>query len=172
MKRILGIGAAALLAGCSTETVAPNGLTEVPGALVVTGWTSGVPLNAGTGGNVQWSTSLTAGDIGPAQVIVAPDTVSVGEPFEVTTYTIGLSGCWRGDGQTTQLQGSVVEIRPYDSHSGSELCTGMIVFIDHRSTLQLSSAGEWTLRVQGRRLRVGDETWWEPIAAEKSIHVR
>jgi hypothetical protein len=171
-RRMIGIAAAlVLLASCGEETTGPDD-TRMPGALAVSGWTAGVPLAAGNGGNVTWGPGIQASDIAPAQVIVAPDTVTAGVPFEVITYTVGVSGCWRSDGQTVTMLGRTVRLRPYDSHSGSEVCTGALQFLEHRSTLVLGQAGEWTLRVEGRRLRLHDEVWDEPISAERAIIVR
>ena len=86
--------------------------------------------------------------------------------------TVGPSGCWRSDGQSVATFGRTVLLRPYDSHSGSEVCTAALVFPAHRSTVVLYETGEWTLRVDGRRLRMGDDAWDEPISAERSIVVR
>jgi hypothetical protein len=105
-------------------------------------------------------------------VLQAPDTVDAGQAFEVRTNTVGPNGCWRSDGQTVGKVGRVVVLRPYDSHSGSEVCTEALVYLSHSSTLVLDEPGEWTLRVNGRRLRMGDEVWSEPIWAARSIVVR
>jgi hypothetical protein len=159
------------VAACADE---PTGLMEVrvPGALVVSGWIGNVPLNAGLGGDVIWATPPQTFDIVPAEVIVAPDTVEAGRAFTVTTYSVGPSGCWRSDGQTVASYARVVVLKPYDSHSGSEVCTELLLFLAHSSSVVLPDTGEWTLRVEGRRLRLRDDVWDEPISAEKTIVVR
>jgi hypothetical protein len=168
---IAGAAALLILGGCASELAAPRE-TRAPGALLVSGWTAAIPLNAGPGAGLLWSDVIEQGEIGPPQVIEAPDTVAAGAPFEVATWTVGTSGCWRGDGQTVERWERTLVLRPYDSHSGSEVCTGMLLFIAHRSTVVLVEPGEWTLRVHGRRLRMGDVVWSEPITAERPIHVR
>lgn len=160
-----------LLAGCSGELAGPEGGRH-PGALVVVGWTGNVPVNLGSDDGVVWGQQPGEGDITPPKVLVAPDTADAGIAFEVTTYTVGSNGCWRSDGQTVTTIGRVVVLRPYDAHSGSGVCTMALVFPAHRSTLVLTEAGEWTLRVEGRRVRMGDDVWEEPISAEKTIIVR
>lgn len=161
-----------LLAACEAEIGGPTLLMRVPGALLISGWEGNVPRYAGTGGDVEWDEPPAQGDIAAPQVIVSPDTVDAGAAFEVRTYTAGPSGCWRADGQTVQVVDRTVVLKPYDAHSGSEVCTGALVFPEHRSTVALPESGEWTLRVDGRRLRMGDEVWEEPVSAERSIHVR
>jgi hypothetical protein len=174
MKWTRMAAAGLIAAGVAACTDEPLALVEMraPGALVISGWIGNVPLNAGTGGNVTWAKTPETTDVAPAQVIVAPDTVAAGTPFTVTTHTVGPSGCWRSDGQTVASHDRVVVLRPYDSHSGSEICTEMLLFLAHSSTVVLQAAGEWTLRVEGRRLRLRDDVWDEPISAERTIVVR
>ncbi|HEX6308061.1 MAG TPA: hypothetical protein VFZ69_07730 [Longimicrobiales bacterium] len=160
----------ALLAACS-EVAGPEGWRQ-PGVLLVSGWPGNVPLSAGTGAGVTWSVAPGETDIAPPQVLVAPDSVGAGQPFEVVTYTVGPSGCWRGDGQSLALDGRTVLLRPYDEHSGAEVCTMALHFMAHRSTMALSETGVWTLKVEGRRLRMGDDVWEEPIWAERTLVVR
>lgn len=165
------LAAIGLLAGCSSEATAPDGWRQ-PGVLLITGWTGTVPTYLSNGEGVQWNRPTGPEDFSAPEVITAPDTVDAGVAFEVATHTVGPSGCWRSDGQSVTIFGRTVLLRPYDSHSGSEVCTGALVFPVHRSTVQLYETGEWTLRVEGRRLRMGDDAWDEPISAQRSIVVR
>jgi hypothetical protein len=147
---------AALLSACSAEVAGPGPMRE-PGVLVISGWAGDLPLHFGTGEGLYWTRPHDSGDYTAPQPLVAPDTVAAGATFEVRTHTVGPNGCWRSDGQTVASYGRVVVLKPYDSHSGSEVCTEQLAVLSHASTLVLDEPGEWTLRVDGRRLRLGDE---------------
>jgi hypothetical protein len=171
-RRMLSLALpAVLLAACAGEIAGPGG-RRAPGVLLVSGWSGTVPLKAGSGESLEWNLPRESSDFTAPAVLVAPDTVEAGEPFEVTTNTIGMNGCWRSDGQTTARLGRTAIVKPYDSHSGSEVCTEILLYLAHSSTLVLEEPGEWTLRVDGRRLRVGDDAWEEPISAKRTIIVR
>lgn len=171
-KRAMSVGVAALLlVGCAGDLSGPGAYRDV-GVLVISEWSGGVPVNIANGEGVDWNRPVGGGDYTAPDVLVAPDTVEAGEPFEVMTHTVGTSGCWRSDGQSVAAAGRTVVLEPYDSHSGSEVCTEALVFLAHSSTVVLSEVGEWTLRVDGRRLRMGDDVWDEPISAERAIVVR
>lgn len=175
MGRNMALGAVmslALLAGCSVEVAGPESWRQ-SGVLLISGWSGATHTALRQGaGDVVWGWQPGQTDYSAPQVLIAPDTVTAGEPFDVTTYTVGVSGCWRSDGQSVSVVARVVVLKPYDLHSGSEFCTAALVFPAHRSTITLAEQGEWTLRVDGRHLRLGEETWEEPISAEKTIFVR
>lgn len=175
MNRWLSLAGAALSVGllgaCAGEVAGPAGARQ-PGVLLISGWSGTVPVNADNGGGVTWNRPTESADYSAPQVLVAPDTVLAGVAFEVTTHTVGPNGCWRPDGQTAASYGRRVVLKPYDAHSGSEVCTLALTFLAHSTTLVLEDAGEWTLRVDGRRLRMGDDVWEEPISAERTIIVR
>lgn len=160
-----------LLASCTGEVSGPEGWTR-PGVLMVSGWTGSVHWDPGPDSGLVWESQPGPDDLTAEEVLVAPDTVEVGEAFQVVTYTIGPSGCWRSDGQTVSTNGRIVVLQPRDSHSGSEICTGALVFLAHASTLVLTEPGEWTLRVDGRRLRLTEPQWDEPVSATRTIIVR
>lgn len=166
-----GLAAIGLLAACSGDATAPESWRQT-GILLISGWTGNRPANLSNGDGLLWNRPTGPADFSAPEVLTAPDSVDAGVPFEVTTHTVGPSGCWRSDGQSVTTFGRTVLFRPYDSHSGSEVCTGALVFPAHSSTIVLYEAGEWTLRVDGRRVRMGDDVWDEPISAERSIVVR
>ena len=167
-----GVLVLALVAGCSAEPAEPDGW-RAAGVLAVSGWTGTMPTRAGQGtGELVWDQPPGANDLTAPKILVAPDTVDAGKPFEVITNTVGMNGCWRADGQAVKISGRTVELEPYDAHSGSEICTQILLFLEHRSTLVLNESGTWTLRVSGRRVRIGDEIRDEPITAEKTIVVQ
>jgi len=159
------------LASCTSGVSEPEGWTR-PGALMVSGWTGSVHWDPGQGSGLAWERQPGPDDLTAEEVLVAPDTVEAGEAFQVTTYTIGPGGCWRSDGQTVSTNERIVVLRPHDSHSGAEICTDALFFLAHGSTLVLTEAGEWTLRVEGRRLRLAEPLWEEPVSATRTIIVR
>jgi hypothetical protein len=160
-----------LLASCTSDVSRPEGWSK-PGVLMVSGWTGSVHWDPGQGSGLVWERQPGPDDLTAEEVLVAPDTVEAREAFQVTTYTVGPSGCWRSDGQTVSTNERIVVLRPHDSHSGSEICTDALFFLAHGSTLVLTEAGEWTLRVDGRRLRLVEPLWEEPVSATKTIIVR
>jgi hypothetical protein len=168
----------ALLAGgatACTDAFAPELHAEgpVPGVLQLDHYTGAVPavLSGASSPVVRWS-STREGVVVPPQAIVAPDTVDAGVPFEVTTYTIGESGCWSAGHQEVQVGSGVVELRPFDVHSGNDICTLILLLLPHRSELVIPEAGEWVLRVNGRRARFGQLSSFVPVSAERTIVVR
>lgn len=163
--------AVGILTSCTSDVSGPEGWTR-PGALVVSGWTGSVPLNFGQGSGLAWERQPGPDDLTAEEVLVAPDTVEAGEAFQVTTYTVGPGGCWRSDGQTVSTTERTVVLRPHDSHSGAEVCTAALFFLDHGSTLVLTETGEWTLRVEGRRLSLAEPLFEEPASATRTIIVR
>lgn len=159
------------LASCTDGVAGPEGFRQ-PGVLVISSWPGTVPTNLSHGEGVDWEWQPGPDDLTATEVLVAPDTVEAGEAFQITTHTVGPNGCWRSDGQVVNTLGRIVLLRPYDSHSGSEVCTEMLTFLPHASTVVLYETGEWTLRVDGRRLRLGDTVWEEPVSARRTIIVR
>lgn len=161
--------AGTMITGCS-EAAGPQAGDPQPGVLQVLDYTGNEPKLADP--TVVWSVGPTEGAFVPPLVLDAPDTVAVGAPFDVTVTTIGMSGCWAAAGQDMEVDGGIVELMPMDVHSGAEVCTGILLFLSHTSTVTLDSPGEWTLRVRGRRVRQHDVTWQEPVSAERAVHAR
>jgi hypothetical protein len=167
----------ALLAGTTacTDALSPDvyGEGPVPGVLQLDHYSGPVPvvLNGASSPLVRWS-STRDGVVVPPQAIEAPDTVDAGVAFEVTTFTIGETGCWSAGHQDVQIGSGVVELRPYDVHSGNDICTLILLLLPHRSELVIPEAGEWVLRVIGRRARFGQLSSFVPVSAERTIVVR
>jgi hypothetical protein len=127
--------------------------------------------SGGAGGEspVRWS--LPPGDFStPPEVLDAPGVAVVGVPFDVVVYTVGPNGCWSADGIDVEVVGRVVELTPWDLHSGAEACTMIFGYLGHPTTLTLVEPGVWTLRVRGRRVR-GDGSLDDTVTAERTLVV-
>lgn len=163
--------AAGFLVATCTDPAEIGGDSRHLGILQLEG--SSNPSGASNGDNaVHWDPTPSAGDITPDPVLVAPDTIAAGQPFNVTVHTIGESGCWGADGMKLSPFGRTVELKPYDVHSGHEVCTAVILNLEHGTSLTLDEPGEWLLRVSGRKARRGDESWEIPVKVEKTIVVQ
>lgn len=175
MRRVLTPFTAAMtiasLVGCS-ETTGPDGSERALGILQIES-DAGPSLQASAPSNdaITWSRPPDEGTTYPPSVIEAPDTVEVGQTFQVTVHTIGPNGCWSPDGLDVVESARVIELTPWDRNSGADFCTLVLGFLPHAANLTLDEPGEWTLRVTGRRVRGGgglDDT----VTAERKIFVR
>lgn len=157
---------AAIAAGCSDATGPDPSLREVgilqlvPMAATMEGATS--PDSA-----ISWDRPPGDSTYTAPQTIVVSDTVVVGEAFSVIVYSIGVNGCWGPDGQDDTVTGRVIEITPYDLHSGADACTEMLIFLPHEETFTVDQPGEWTIRARGRLVRAGDPDSSTPVVAER-----
>ena len=119
-----------------------------------------------------WTVAPREGVLVPPNALAAPDTVTAGEPFDVVVTTIGMNGCWTAGGQSWRTRQNVIEITATDVHSGANICTEVLSFLEHTSSVTIAHPGIWQLRVQGRRVRQGDHAWEEPVSASRQIFVR
>jgi len=160
-----------LIGGCR-ESVGPDAGVRMRGLLQysLTG-VSPAPAPGDPGDPIRWSVPPASGVIYFEDAIEAPDTVSVGVPFEVAVHTVGPNGCWRADGTDVVPSNRIIEITPWDVHSGAEVCTLVIGYLRHAFELRLEQAGEWTLRATGRVV-YGDEWTGVPITAERTVIAR
>ncbi|MGH7459264.1 MAG: hypothetical protein ACREKN_09340 [Longimicrobiaceae bacterium] len=87
------------------------------------------------------------------EVILAPDTVRAGVPFEVTVRTYGV-GCDRADAADTELIGGTAAIFPYDLTLSSPnlTCPGEIRRLARSVLIRFASPGVAVLRVRGRKV--------------------
>ncbi|HUF69749.1 MAG TPA: hypothetical protein VMM79_13985 [Longimicrobiales bacterium] len=158
--------------GCAETTAVDFATIARPGILQLRDYAgAGTMWESARDTTVRWTESPAQGTIVPAEVLVVPETVSVGQPFGVRVTTIGDSGCWRAESEGTAISGHTVELTPFDAHSGHDICTTALVGLLHEWRLTLDSPGEWTVRVRGRIARYGDDTWETPVAVEKVIVV-
>jgi hypothetical protein len=123
-------------------------------------------------GIVEWSQSNVQTFADPAMgVITAPDTVTAGQPFQVTITTTGASGCWRAAGAEKAVQGNLATITPFDRVEG-EVCTGALVSLPRSVELRFDTRGEATIRAYGRRVVDGNLNAATERTVEKRITVR
>jgi hypothetical protein len=102
-----------------------------------------------------------------------PDTVAVGQPFTIAVRTLGMDACWQADGQDSVVNDRIIEITPYDRGAGTDrACGEMVVTLTHEQTFTVQTAGEWTIRARGRRVRADDPDAVTPVAAERVIIAR
>lgn len=161
----------ASLAACS-EMGTPSLLSVSPGILQLSG-VPAVPQESPTGNaGVAWTVPPGEDTRVPDQVLAAPDTVAAGEAFLVRVRTIGENGCWRAQRQELSVSGRIAELRPFDAHSGARVCTDVLLYLEHASTLTLHERGDWVLRVSGRRVAAGGSGKDVGVSAEKRIVVR
>jgi hypothetical protein len=165
MLLALAVGSAA----CS-DMSAPEAGTAHPGVLQLEGY-SGATFGDHDAA-LTWTVPPSPQVLVPARILEAPDTVDAGESFEVMVTTMGLNGCWSAAGQTVGRKAGVIELTPSDAHSGAAVCTRVLLELAHRSSVSIDTPGEWILRVQGRRVRQGNDTWDKPVAVERGIVVR
>jgi len=165
---ILGVFATA----CAESNTGPSDVGPQTGVLQLERYVGTITnVEGSTDGALRWTVD-PVDVVAPPRVIVVPDTVDLGAPFDVTVFTIGESGCWSAAGQEVSVSGRVVELRPYDVHSGAEICTLVLGYLRHGAILRLHEEGEWVIRVYGRRVRHGDDSWEAPVSVEKTIVVR
>ncbi|MBW3573106.1 MAG: hypothetical protein KY467_18575 [Gemmatimonadetes bacterium] len=119
IHRILQVSAAALLAGCSV--LGPDGGERL--------------------GVIQILPSS------PAEVSV-PQNAQRGEAFTVTVITHG-GGCLSKGPTRVRTTGATAEVRPYDVHSGANVCPADIQLYQHTATLRFSDPGTATVHFVG-----------------------
>ena len=90
-------------------------------------------------------------------VIEAPDTATVDEPFFVTVNTYGAK-CYSADSMTMESSGDVLELVPYDRQDTSYACPAVQVRLKHTADVVFPTSGTKILRVRGRRVEQQDDT--------------
>jgi len=163
------LGMALVTVACS-EAAGPVPGLETLGILQVVEYQGG--LLVGPDETVHWSVPPGIGVLAPPRVLVAPDSVTAGVPFDVRVTTIGMSGCWSGAGLWARPVEGGFDLIPTDVHSGASFCTEIALYIGHDARITIDTPGEYTLRVKGRRLRQGDAEWEEPVSAQRTIVAR
>ncbi|HEY0025749.1 MAG TPA: hypothetical protein VGB24_22870 [Longimicrobium sp.] len=123
-------------------------------------------------GIVEWSASNVQTFADPAMgVITAPDTVTAGEPFQVTITTTGPNGCWRSAGAEKAVLGNLATITPFDRVEG-EVCTQALVRLPRSVEVRFDVRGEAAIRAYGRRVLDGNLNAATERTVEKRIIVR
>lgn len=89
------------------------------------------------------------------QAVTVPATAQRGQPFTVTVITHG-GGCLSQGPTRVRILGTTAEVRPYDVHSGGNVCPADVQLYEHTATLRFDEAGTATVRVHGRAIPDGD----------------
>jgi hypothetical protein len=162
------VALAAGAAACDTTTAPPDGRSEI--GIIEWRATSVSTFAANAGFGVEDPYDLP--------VLVAPDTVQAGVPFDAVVTTIGASGCWRAAGARLAASPALAVITPYDvaptHHANGEplFCTGALVRLSRSVQLTFGQRGEATIRVEGRVVQDGDLARSVPGSSEKRVVVR
>ncbi len=102
---------------------------------------------------------------GDPVVLTVPDSVRVGDAFEVSIRTYG-DGCYRMGDTEVGANGLLAEVAPYDSHATKGVCAAILRSFDHRGTLTFGQSG--TARVTFRGMQVPEN---RPISVSRDIVV-
>lgn len=84
-------------------------------------------------------------------VIEVPDTVRVGEDFQVSVRTYG-GGCVSQDTTEVAVADRLAQVVPYDLHSGEGVCPDVLRTFDHEAVVRFEDEGEAEVRVIGKRM--------------------
>jgi hypothetical protein len=102
--------------------------------------------------------------------IEAPASAQVGESFELGVSTFG-GGCTELVRTEVVIEGLEVDVRPYDrGYESDEVCTDILVVLDHGVGLSFDQAGSATIRVHGRRddgNAIVEDEWVVEVAIEE-----
>ncbi len=165
------LAAAAIATGCSDATGPDPSLREV-GILQLLPIAATTENAASPDGTISWDRPPGDSIFTAPLTIEVRDTVVVGEAFSIIVSSIGINGCWAPDGQDDTVAGRIIEITPYDLHSGADACPEILSFLPHQRTFTVDQAGEWTIMARGRRVRGGDAGNSTPVVAERIIVAR
>lgn len=109
---------------------------------------------------------------GEIEVITAPAEVLVGEEFNATITTVGLNGCWSSDGATTEIDGLLASITPWDLPPADDaVCTMVLVELPREITLRFDEIGDGVIRVFGRKVVGRDLEGATDVIAEQIVRV-
>lgn len=90
---------------------------------------------------------------GLSELLVAPDTVTAGTPFDVSVRTFG-GGCVDPGDTEVAVVGRVVELRPFDIFTThlpqGFVCPANLAVYTHTVSVRIDQSGTATLRAIGR----------------------
>lgn len=147
-------------------------MRRITSALLLAAALAGCNLMTGSGTDDGGRTITRPGTIAfydHPEVIVVPDNVTAGVPFEVAVVTYG-GGCVSAGETRGEANGLVARVSVFDEEfvPGPEGgCTDELRRMEHRATLVLPRAGKARLEVRGWR-----EPGREPLTAERAVVVR
>ena len=82
-------------------------------------------------------------------VLVAPTTVGVGQTFQITVTTLGLSGCYRVGGADVSYSATQATVRPFDMIRNTG-CTASTITLPRTVALHFDVAGTMKIVVEGQ----------------------
>jgi hypothetical protein len=106
--------------------------------------------------------------------IVAPSTIGVNQPFQVTITTTG-GGCEREGDASVILSENSASVMVYDFTTATRpgiACTMILKRFSHTVTLSFSKAGEAVINVWGRQTGPTTSPFGAPVVMEKRILVK
>jgi len=86
---------------------------------------------------------------GDTSEIAVPGVVQSGSGFTVAFFTFG-GGCVTQGHTNVQVAGTSVVITPIDVHSGSDICTADLRFLDHTTSVRLNETGVGSVVIRGQ----------------------
>jgi len=87
--------------------------------------------------------------------LTTPDTVQVGQSFEVEVQTAGPNSCYEADRVETEQDALLIEVTPYDRDRTGEdglQCPQEPIIIKRTLDLQFDTPGEALIRLNGQRV--------------------
>lgn len=104
--------------------------------------------------------------------IVAPDTVSRGQPFAVAFRTFA-GGCTRSVARTlVATSGLTTTIRPFNRTTASTGCTRDLLYLQHTAQVRVDASGTALLRVIGEQRGASTGATNGPVELSRSVVVR
>jgi len=84
----------------------------------------------------------------------APDTVQVGQSFEVEVQTAGPNSCYEADRVETEEEALLIEITPYDRNLNEEgfQCPQEPIIMQRTLNYEFDTPGEGLIRLNGQRV--------------------
>ncbi len=105
--------------------------------------------------------------------LTAPDTVQVGESFEVEVRTVAANGCYEADRVETERDALLIEVTPYDRDQtdAETACPHVIGLLKRTLDLQFDAPGEALIRLNGQRVIGSDFSNRDDTVIEHDVTV-
>jgi len=106
--------------------------------------------------------------------LTTPDTVQVGQSFEVEIQTTGPDSCYEADRVETEQDALLIEVTPYDRDRTGEdglQCPQEPIIIKRTLDLQFDTPGEALIRLNGQRVIGNDFSNRDDTVIEHDVTV-